>query len=199
MPITQQILDELKKFEARTVAVNKDAFRLNVAKPQKILAQICGRVLNQKWFSRQQNWEDDFPRRNVLARFLDITAAVYFAAPKRGERFIQFVESFFAYLRATRSKEFAQPKGDFFEIDEQHEQLLAKRRTAVARGNKQLARELSPQIFQLEQSMPHFLKRDEGESKRRRRKTGKSKKVLKKPNSSKRRQGKPNQKAPVSS
>lgn len=169
MAITQENLDELKKFERRTVAVNKDAFRLNVAKPQRNLELIVGRVLSPKFFSRQTKWIDEFPRRNILARFLDITACIYFADAERGERFIEFVESFFAYLRATRAEKQTASDGDFWELEEEQTVLTSTRRKAFAKGDKQTAREISIKIQHNEKTMPQFLKRADGGKMKRKR------------------------------
>lgn len=166
MLITKQNLDELKKFEARTVQINKEAFKLNIAKPQKNLAQICGRTLSTKFFSRQTKWFDDFTRRNILARFFDITASIYFSNPKRGEIYLQFVESFFAYLRSA-AEEKAWVKGDFWQVEEEITHLSSVRRRAVASGDKQTAREITTAIERKNQIIPQFLKRAVGRRTRR--------------------------------
>ena len=169
MLITKQNAEYFKTIETRTVEINKNIIKNRVERMVDNFARLLGAANTRgAAFIRKQAKEfKDFALRNVVARGLAFIYVSYKTAPAHGEELIRLCESMFAQLRAENQQATA-PKADFFEIDEQHEQLLARRRTAVARGNKQLARELSPQILQFEQSMPQFLKRAEGKRARRR-------------------------------
>ncbi len=86
MQITKEILDELKQFERRTVEVNKDVIYGIVPRLITIFLSITDKLPDKNFFYRQATWFEDFARRNILARFFDVTATIYFADRARGER-----------------------------------------------------------------------------------------------------------------
>lgn len=157
MPVTKLNVEQLEIFERRTSEVNKEVLTGIVPQVQKNFGKIVGKVLSLKFFYRQRLTFDDFSRRNLIARAFNFIAAVYFTNPNKGEHLIQFIESFFAWLRATTSDKSASA-ADFWDLAEEQSQLITKRQKAVSIGDKPTARELSQTILSNERKVPMMLK-----------------------------------------
>lgn len=161
MAINKEKLAPLKEFVLRTVEINEKAILGIIPRLQKNTTDVLeGWRPDKNFWYRQKEWFEDFARRSVLARFLDLATLIYGTDRERGEIYIQFVESFFACLRAIfgETAPCAQTK-TFWELEEQNAVLLSQRRKAVVSDDKQMARELSQTILRTEEAIPMVLMR----------------------------------------
>jgi hypothetical protein len=98
---------------------------------------------------------------------LRFIGAIYLRNPKRGEKLLQFFESFFIYLRAVSKKQIPNSTNPFDWLAEQAN-LQNQRITAYARGNKQKAREITVQIQHREKEASVVLRQVSEKFKKRR-------------------------------
>ncbi len=156
--ITAQNIEQLKNFRRRSMQINEKIFKGDIIpRLQKNMYPVVGRTLSKTYFYRQEGEGSEYERINVVSKVFYLIAAIYFTDRKRGEILIQFVESFFAWLRAASSDKTAEA-ADFWDITEEQTGLMAKRQKAFATGDKQTARELSQSIAARERQMPMMLK-----------------------------------------
>jgi len=155
--ITAHNVEQLKNFRRRSMELNKDLIPGIIPRLQKNMFPVVGRTLSKMYFYRQEKESSEYERINVVSKVFYLTAALYFTDRKRGETLIQFVESFFAWLRATTSDKTA-TVADFWDLAEAQSELITKRQTAFAKGDKPTARELSQTILSNERKVPYLLK-----------------------------------------
>ncbi len=155
MAISTEHLLQLKQSIARTTEVNKETMEGIVPNLMKNSEKVLGQSKGKNFFYRQWTWFEDFMRRNVLSRFLEMTTLIYHTSVERGEKYMQFVEAHFDMLRASSAPV---PENNVWEVVEEIDALQSKRRTAIGKGDKQTGRELTTKIAAKEKKIPLYLK-----------------------------------------
>ncbi len=159
MHLKQQQIKDLQNFEARSREINGLVIADRIPRYQKTLQTLTGaeKTPSKNFFYRQKLEFADFMRRNLVARAMYYIASVYFSDVRRGEKLVQFFESFFSYLRASVHHQIPAKTNAFDWLAEQAT-LHNRRTTEYAKGNKQVAREISQDIQKREKDAAVYLK-----------------------------------------
>ncbi len=164
MLITKENAEYFKAVEDRTAEINKKIIKNRVQRLVENMARLLGaaNTRGEAFIRKQAKSTKDHGLRNVVARGLAFVIVAYKTDPERGEELLGFCESVFAQLRAEAGRESGIEKLDFWDVDEEQTMLASRRRRAVARCDKQTAREITTRIANTEKRIPMFLKRVEG-------------------------------------